>query len=324
VRGTLNSEQKTHGEDVRVRYLFGELSEEERIQFEEACFADDQHFEGLLAVEAELTDDYVRGDLVGLRRERFERQLLNTAEGQYNVEFAKTITAFPAPAPPAATSVRDRSRSDWRHAFEWLHFRSRAFQVALAAFALLLFGVGLWLIWSFQHRIHLEEAVRNGAPANIKPHESPQPPDQSTPRPPAGEHQAVATPERLRQPEPRNGNTAPGPAILSLLVVPGFDRSAGGANDLIIGPQTQTVRLQLALEADNYQSYRAVLRSVEGREILDRRGLKVRSTKPGSFVLLELPASAFPVGDFILTLSGTTSQGEVEDVHKYFLSIIKK
>jgi hypothetical protein len=93
---------------------------------------------------------------------------------------------------------------------------------------------------------------------------------------------------------------------------------------LVIPPRARTVRLQLALDGDNYRSYRAVLRSVEGKEIFARRGLKAQSTRSGSAVTLELPARTFPGGDFILTLSGTKSQGEVEDVHKYFLSVSKK
>jgi len=125
----LNSERKTHDDDLMVRYLLGELAQEERIQFEEVCFADDQRFEELLAVEAELTDDYVRNDLVGLRRERFEKQLLNTPEGRYEVEFARIITETPAHAPQAAASVIGRQRTHWTAAFAWLPFRGRAFQV---------------------------------------------------------------------------------------------------------------------------------------------------------------------------------------------------
>jgi hypothetical protein len=82
------------------------------------------------------------------------------------------------------------------------------------------------------------------------------------------------------------------------------------------------VRLQLALEGDNYQSYRAVLRSVEGKEIFRRGGLKGPVTR-GRNVTLELPAGTFPEGDFILTLSGATAQGE-EEIHKYYLSVRKK
>lgn len=308
-----------------VRYLLGELAEEERIQFEEACFADDQRFEELLAVEAELTDDYVRKNLVGRRRERFEKQLLNTPAGRYEVEFARIITD--APVPKAAAPVFDRKRSDWRTSLAWLNFRGRAFQVSLAALTLVLVGLGLWSFWSFrQTRLQQEQAARQNAPSGIQPQESPQTPAQTLPPGPSpGQHQAAASPE---PPKPRDTDTGKpppeAPAIISLLLVPGFDRSVGGANDLIIPPQARIVRLQLALEGNNYRSYRALLSSVEGKEVFTRRGLKVRSTRSGSVVTLELPATAFPAGDFILTLSGTTSQGEVEDVHKYFLSVRKR
>ena len=142
----MSSDQKTHDQELMVRYLLGELPAEERIQFEEACFADDRHFEELLAVEAELTDDYVRSDLVGLRRERFEKLLLDTPEGRYDVEFARMITN--APAPQVAASVIHRRRFDWSPAFAWLHSRSRPFQVSIAAVALVLLALGLWLFWS--------------------------------------------------------------------------------------------------------------------------------------------------------------------------------
>lgn len=310
-----------------IRYLLGELNEGERIEFEDVCFANDQHFEELLAVEVELTDDYVRGDLVGLRRERFEKQLLKTAEGPDDVEFARIIAVTPAPTPRAAVMV-DRDRSDWRSSFAWIHSRGRAFQVALATLALVFVGLALWLIWSSpQPHSTPQQAVQNGVPENAKPQESPPAPTQSpSPAPSLGEQRAGATPERSQR-DPGNVNGAPeheGHAIISLLVVPGFDRSAGGANDLVIPKQARTVRLQLALENNNYQSYGAVLRSVEGKEILNRRGLKGRSTRSGNTVTLEFPAGSFPQGDFILTLSGTTSRGEVEDVHKYFLSVSKK
>jgi hypothetical protein len=304
-----------------VRYLLGELAEKERVEFEDACFADDRHFEELLAVEAELTDEYVRGNLVGRRRERFEKQLLRTTEGKDDLEFSRIITGSSAIAPQAPTSVVGRRGFDWRGAFRWLDFRSRAFQISLATLVLVLVALGLWLSWSSRQTRHQQQAGQAPAPAGVKEQASPQTPDQSAlPGPSPGESHAAKTPER-------NGNIAPvheALAIVSLLVVPGFERSTGGANDLIIPTQAQRVRLQLALESNNYQNYRAVLRSVEGKEIFDRHRLRARSTRSGSMVTLELPAGAFPQGDFILTLSGTTSQGAVEDVHKYFLSVSRK
>ena len=315
------SERKTHDEELMVRYLLGELSEGQRIQFEEDCFADDQCFEQLVAVEAELTDDYVGSNLVGLRRERFEKKMLSTAEGRGDVEFARIITGAAADSQQAAVPVLDQRRADGRTPFAWLQFRGRAWQFSLAAIALVLVGLGLWSVWSYRQR-QLEQqqlAQQSAPPASPAPVQSPQP------GPSPGTHQATASPE---PPRPRGtplGQTppAPQPAIVSLLLVPGFDRSVGGANDLVIPADARMVRLQLAFEGDSYRSYRAVLRSVEGKETFRRGGLKGRVTRSGRNVTLELPAGAFPEGDFILTLSGATAQGE-EEINKYFLSVRKK
>ena len=311
----------THDEEVMVRYLLGELTETERVEFEDACFADDHYFDELLAIEAELTDDYVRSDLSGGRRELFEKRVLSTTEAKNDVEFARIITGTSATSTQAVLN-RDRKRSNWRLAFRWLDFRHRAFQMSLAALALIFLAVALWLFWSTrQTRPHQEQSVQEPTPAGAKPQHSPQTPDQSA----APGSRAATTPNLPRQPD--NRKTAPAndsPAIISLLVVPGFERSTGGANDLIITPQTQRVRLQFALEGDNYQDYSVILRSVEGKDIFARNGLKSRATSWGSAVTLELPSSSFLRGDFLLTLNGKTSRGEVEEVHKYFLSVTKK
>ena len=320
--GHLNSDRKIHSEEVMVHYLLGELAEEDRVEFEDACFADDRQFEELLAVEAELTDDYVRGHLVGQRRERFEEHLSGSPEGKYNLEFARIITGSSPTAPQATTSIPGRRQSNWILALGWLDLRGRVFQISLGALALILLAFGLWLFWSTrQTRSHQEQAVQEPPPAGQHPQQSEQTPDPSAP--PGS--QAAATPELPKQ--PNNGKQSPpneSLAIVSLLVVPGFERSAGGANDLIIPSHTRRVRLQLALEGNKHQNYRAVLRSVEGKEIFARHGLKARLTLSGRAVTLELPAHAFPQGDFILTLSGTTSEGEVEDLHKYFLNVSRK
>jgi cbb3-type cytochrome oxidase subunit 3 len=308
----LNSEQKKHDDEMIVRYLLGELAQKERDEFEEVCFADDQYFEEVLASEADLTDEYVRGDLVGRRREQYEKHLLSKIEGKDNVEFARILTAS-----QAATPVPDR-----RPFNSWLDFRSRVFQVSFATLALIFLAVALWLFWSSRRtRSHQEQAVQEPAPAGVKQQDSSQTPDHSAP---AGS-QSSATPELSKQ---SNNRKTPAPieslSIVSLLVVPGFERSTGGANDLIISPQARRVRLQLAMEGAKYRNYLAVLQSVEGKDIFARNGLKARSTSSGSAVTLELPASSFPQGDFILTLSGATSQGKIEEVHKYFLSVSKK
>lgn len=59
-----------------VRYLLGELTEEERITIEERFFTDYSYFEELLSVEGALFDDYLAGELSDREVERIRKNLL--------------------------------------------------------------------------------------------------------------------------------------------------------------------------------------------------------------------------------------------------------
>ena len=54
-----------------TRYLLGELAEEEMVALESAYLSDEVLLERLCAVETELIDAYVRGELSAGQRERF-------------------------------------------------------------------------------------------------------------------------------------------------------------------------------------------------------------------------------------------------------------
>jgi len=77
-----------------TQYLLGELAEEDCLKLEQECFEDDRLFEQLEAVEAELTDDYVRGVLRGREREEFEKRMLRTSGGVAEIEFSRRITGY--------------------------------------------------------------------------------------------------------------------------------------------------------------------------------------------------------------------------------------
>ena len=59
-------------DDLMKRYLLGDVSDEEQIRLEECYFVDDDVFEQLSALEDELIDDYVRGELAEPQRNQFE------------------------------------------------------------------------------------------------------------------------------------------------------------------------------------------------------------------------------------------------------------
>jgi anti-sigma factor RsiW len=157
------------GTEVFVRYLLGELPTPDRDRFEGEYFADDSLHEQLLAVECELIDAYVRGDLSESERRYFEDRYLATPEGRQRVEHAKVLQDYvsrevalqllsvqqhEADIPQAALlpsqlegsayhpinlTAPDRDRSWWKAALALLRFQSPLVRVAVVSAVPLVF-----------------------------------------------------------------------------------------------------------------------------------------------------------------------------------------
>jgi len=80
-------------DDLFVRHLLGELSEDETQQVEEDCVIDDAAAARLARVENDLVDAYVRGTMTGQRRRRFDAVYLVTPLRREKVAFAKRFLA---------------------------------------------------------------------------------------------------------------------------------------------------------------------------------------------------------------------------------------
>lgn len=83
-------------ETLLVRYLLGDLAEEEQVEIEERAFRDQQYLETIQAVESDLIDEYVRGGLSDRERRQFEARFFVSAERRLKVGFAKAL-AIAAP-----------------------------------------------------------------------------------------------------------------------------------------------------------------------------------------------------------------------------------
>src|SRR5262245_66023175 len=98
-------------EVVLKRYLLGELPPDEQESVEKRLLESDPYFELLLAVEHELIEDYVSGDL--REREQFERRLLFTAEQRGEVDFARALTQLAAVRRPSQSSTALAETWSW-------------------------------------------------------------------------------------------------------------------------------------------------------------------------------------------------------------------
>ena len=95
-------------ETLLVRYLLGNLTEEEQVQVEDRAFSDPEYLGALEGAEADLIDTYVRGELGQQDRRAFELRFLLSPNRRRKVEFAKAFAAVTAETASLASPAPQR------------------------------------------------------------------------------------------------------------------------------------------------------------------------------------------------------------------------
>lgn len=328
-------------EDVRLsRYLLGELSERERERLEEAYFADDDAFEQTLIAEDELIDSYVRGELSAEERQRFEKLFLSSPRGRERVLFSRALTDAVSAMQPAGTTSETR-HSSWRALFASMRARNLAWRFALTALALI---VAIGLSWLLVERVRMRDELARARDERIALAERVQRMEQQS----AAEQQrskelltqlenerARTSPQggppadnAVRQNDPsqdKGSGQAMPPSIITFVLTPGLVRG-GEAKTLIVPRGTSALMLRLNSEAGSYNSYRAVIETVDGRQVWSAASIKMRrpSGREGAISLPALPAKVLRAGDYVLRLSGERPDGGFEGVADYSFRVVRK
>ena len=81
-------------ENLIRRYLLGELAEADQAALEQELLINRGKFEQVWAVENELLDSYVRGEMSRADRERFEGHYLTSSLHRERVAIAKSFLAY--------------------------------------------------------------------------------------------------------------------------------------------------------------------------------------------------------------------------------------
>lgn len=303
------------------QYLLGQLSEEEQEAVEKRYLDDHDFYEELLVVETELIDAYAEGTLSEPQRASFENHFLRSPGRRARTDFAQAWMAYvarhseaarPRPQPPALSSPLRFSRTkNWPAALR-------------VAATILLILAGAWLV---SEMLRLRTQVEQGKSQRVELEERQRETDRQINEERRHSQDLSAQLERERNerdqqtitPEHRtNAN------IITLILTPGLSRGSGEAKKLIIPQATQQVMLQAAFNDGSHESYRAVIRTVEGRTVWSRPDLKPRAKGGANVITLQMPASVFGNKDYILTLSGLTGNGDFEDVAEYSFNASRK
>lgn len=295
-----------------MRYLLGDLSEDEKTRMEEAYFADDAKFEELELAEEELIDAYVRQELSPEEKEKFKARLMRSPRLVERINFAQALaekadstllpdedfveSGFVEPS-PIFVSRESEPRSGW-----WARLFSKpAFQAAFATCVVLLLVGGVtfrygWLqLRRESERLAAERAELQRQKDELQKRSAEQQAsiEQLTTDLQRARDQQAQDQQQIKQaqdqqqikPElplkPKERAQPLFASVASLVLTPGSLRSGGGDHVVKIGPNTSVAELKLQLEENDYRRYRVIVENVDNGKIVIDRSLSAQKTSPG-------------------------------------------
>jgi hypothetical protein len=312
------------GEQTITRYLLEELSEQERIEFEESYFTDSRLFDRVQKAENDLLDDYARGDLPSSLRRRIEEKYLANPERSERLRFAEALVTRVDVIKTSGPTVTVEP-SAWAGFVDRLRGRAPAFPLSFALAALLIFVAGLWLFISTTTRLRQELNEAQTARSLLEQHEREL--QQQIADKQARTDQLAGELDRLRSEvgTTGTGSKPPRSLVASLILSVGDVRGAetGAPAKLVITAATEQARLQLKLKDKDYPSYDLVLQAADGKQVFKHEGL-VSSNKASPTLVVSVPAKWLTDSDYLLVLRGVTRAGDSEDVSKWLIRVEKK
>ena len=322
-----------NNEKLISRYLLGELPEEQQVEIEDRAFSDKDYLASITAVENDLIDEYVRGELSAADHQRFETRFLASAERRKRVEFATALRTVVSESPVSEKKpIHDVPRWSWRDSlYAFISGLNPAARLAFVAAGILLIAGAAWLFaetWRLRRQVNQLQAekqagqgVQQALDAERKRSE------ELNARLNQEKQQREQTDESLRQLTETTEATkpAPPPVFASLTLLPGLSRGGGQKPNLDLSNDVRLVRLQIGIDPEEqYKSFAVELRTVAGRQVWNRENLAPRTRGGTRAVGLTLPATVLKSGEYELRLRGLTEGGGSEDVGFYYFNVRKK
>jgi len=299
-----NAQRKT----LMMDYLLGQMSPEQRTEFEEQYLSNDDLFEELEAAENDMIDAYIRGELGATEQKQFETYYLSSPERRERVQFAKSLMNYGS-APRELTPGAGKLRSDATTAFGGVP--SPGMRLALAAVLVVAIAGFSWMAAANRKLRHqLETAQAEQADAQRQAQQL---------------RQTVADLQAGQNPATLTDMPAPGSIVLSLALAPDLVRNGNQQQSTLhLTAGISEVRLLLRHDHDGNLTYNAVLETAEGTQVWRRNSLASRPASNGSTVItVQISPSVLKRDDYILRLFRLTSNGKAEDVGAYSFRVLK-
>jgi hypothetical protein len=318
---------RTENFDRTIRqYLLGELSEPEQAAVESEYIADRDVFEEVCALENDLIDDYVRGNLAGTDREQFERRYFSSPERLSRVQFAGSMLASLYGTGTRASGRRPDSASSRVRgslAAVFGRWKLRATPILATLALVLAVATGLLALEALRLRRALVTSQETLASQSQKESELER---QLTEQRASTEHLAKDL-EALRSgnaQEQTSSLRGLAPIIASFILRPGLLRSGGEPQRLLIPAGADVIELRLNLRSLDFKEYTGNLLTPEGAVIWKQPTIKIRPSQTGGTAFMRVPSKLLPPGDYLMRVDGISPLGEAIEVSDCYFRVPKR
>jgi hypothetical protein len=305
------------------RYLLGLTSADETERFDELSVTSDEFATQLQAVEYDLVDAYVAGELSGATLEAFRLIYPAVADGRAEIGFAQTLLAHQTrSAPRTGRVIPAAGRGGWTSGSlpQWI----------LAVAATLVLGIAAWLV---AQNSSLRRDIDNARSERTALEQRARALQQELDQQKSTATQTTEELSRLRdslgtlqQHAAGAGSTAGGSAaatvIASFVLQPG---TRGGTEipTITLPAGADVIRLQLPLEGGHASSFTAALRDAASNQVVWRgTGLHAVTGREKRTVAITVPATLLKPGTWLLELNGAGAGGVSEPLGPYPFQVV--
>lgn len=324
--------------EQETEYLLGAVSESEQERLDEMSVSDDEFADRLRAVENDLIDSYVRGELSGDILTRFNSHYLASPRRREKVDFAERFLGFAdgSVAPQARDTRATASASpEARETIRREPLRPRFFallrpalQWGLAAAALvILLGGGYLFVENLRLRNQMVQSRAEQASLEQREQELQRQLAEKRSSDAETEDELARVRERLAQLEQQvagqHGKQEPEQRDLKVLAfnVAPQTRGIGHIPTLTVPPGTDYVALTLQLETNDFSAYQAALKNPATGKVVWRSGM-LRTGGKGKTVGIRVPASLLNQQNYVVELSGISPGGAAQSVDSYPFRVV--
>ncbi len=285
-------------------YLLGELPEPEADRLEQRLLTDDDLFDLLEAIEAELLAAASRGELAPAERERVLRRLASSPEGRERLALARSLNAVADEKAASVVPFRPRAARS-KPGVQW---------AALAAAGLI---AAAGLFWFTQ------QTPQGGGSAPRAAYERPAPAHPVQPVPPEETAPPVAAAPEAPEPSPTPDRLAgetgaaiqrsePVKAVFQLALT--SLRGAGDTEVFHLPVNAGRAEIQVDLEGlEDSGPFHAKVRGLDRGTVWEKDGLQAKRLDWGTALVLDIPADLLAPGRYEVAVTAGSEPEMVQE-----------